>query len=179
MLVAELIKSVRPGLIELHNYPTVLNSNQKKANWVLLKNKVLKKLRVKIKDSEIDDIINGKQHAVEYFLGRLKDGLENPVAEDNFKPKSQSSLLEVEKVEFVQSKSKINVNAIKDAINGRNVISEPKDDDYEKDLEEVLGLKNKLDELEKNLNDYYKLLAAKDRKIKMLEEQLVQRNIVF
>ena len=175
--MAEIIKSVKPSLVELHNYPAALNSMQKKANWELLNNKVLKKLKVKLKDKEIDDIVNCNQNAIEYFLGRLKERLENPHLEESIKSKSYQSIGEIENLDFKSSKTKINVNAIKDAINGNNPIVEPKDEEYDKDLEEVMSLKTKLDELEKNLADYYKLLAAKDRKIKGLEQQLIQKNI--
>ena len=48
VLLAEIIKSYFPRLVDLHNYPSCSNSKHKESNWNVLNNKVLKRLGIKL-----------------------------------------------------------------------------------------------------------------------------------
>ena len=48
VLLAEIIKSYLPRLVDLHNYPSCSNTKHKESNWNVLNNKVLKRLGIKL-----------------------------------------------------------------------------------------------------------------------------------
>ncbi len=75
-LLAEIIKYYLPKMIDINNYPSSSNTNQKNYNWVTLNNKVLKKLNVKLSKNEIDNIIACKNLAIEHFLNKLYKAIE-------------------------------------------------------------------------------------------------------
>ena len=54
VLLAEIIKSYLPHMVDLHNYPSCSNSKHKESNWNVLNNKVLKKLHIKLTKNEIE-----------------------------------------------------------------------------------------------------------------------------
>ena len=82
VLMAELIKSVYPTLVDLHNYPAAHNSKQKQQNWSTLNRKCFKKLNISVSQKEIDDIINCKQFSVEQLLAKVYNKI---YAQDNDK----------------------------------------------------------------------------------------------
>ena len=71
VLLAELIKSSIPQIVELHNYPSAHNSKQKEQNWNTLNRKVLKKLGMNLSSKEIEAIINCQPYAVEQVLSKV------------------------------------------------------------------------------------------------------------
>ena len=72
LLVAETIKCYYPKLVELHNYPPTHNIKQKNTNWATLNRKVFNRMGFQILKNDIEDIVNGKQMAIEKFLMILK-----------------------------------------------------------------------------------------------------------
>ena len=79
VLLAEIIKSYLPHLVDLHNYPSCSNSKHKESNWNVLNNKVLKKMHIKLTKDEIDSIIKAKPLAIEKLLQRVYVVLQNKV----------------------------------------------------------------------------------------------------
>ena len=79
VLLAEIIKSYLPHLVDLHNYPSCSNSKHKESNWNVLNNKVLKKMHIKLTKDEIDSIIKAKPLAIEKLLQRDYVVLQNKV----------------------------------------------------------------------------------------------------
>ena len=67
LLIAEIIKSHYPKLVELHNYPSSHNIKQKTNNWNTLNRKVFNRMHFQILKEDIDDIVNCKQMAIERF----------------------------------------------------------------------------------------------------------------
>jgi hypothetical protein len=79
VLLAEIIKSYLPHLVDLHNYPSCSNSKHKESNWNVLNNKVLKKMHIKLTKAEIDSIIKAEPLAIEKLLQRVYVVLQNKV----------------------------------------------------------------------------------------------------
>ena len=79
VLLAEIIKSYLPHLVDLHNYPSCSNSKHKESKWNVLNNKVLKKMHIKLTKDEIDSIIKAKPLAIEKLLQRVYVVLQNKV----------------------------------------------------------------------------------------------------
>ena len=79
VLLAEIIKSYLPHMVDLHNYPSCSNSKHKESNWNVLNNKVLKKLHIKLTKAEIESIIKAEPLAIEKLLQRVYSVLQNRV----------------------------------------------------------------------------------------------------
>ena len=79
VLLAEIIKSYLPNMVDLHNYPSCSNSKHKESNWNVLNNKVLKKLHIKLTKQEIDSIIKAEPLAIEKLLQRVYAVLQNRI----------------------------------------------------------------------------------------------------
>ena len=76
-LAAELIKYYFPTFVELHNYPASNSLEQKKINWSILNQKVLRKLDFPISDATISELASGsKRDATEYFLYTLREKID-------------------------------------------------------------------------------------------------------
>jgi hypothetical protein len=89
VLLAEIIKSYFPRLVDLHNYPSCSNSKHKESNWNVLNNKVLKRLGIKLTKKEINDIIKCEHLAIERLLQRVHNVLGNKT---NKEQKNNSNL---------------------------------------------------------------------------------------
>ena len=79
VLLAEIIKSYYPRLVDLHNYPSCSNSKHKESNWNVLNNKVLKRLGIKLTKKEIMDIIKCEHLAIEHLLQRVYSVLQSRI----------------------------------------------------------------------------------------------------
>ena len=76
LLVAEIIKSYYPKLVELHNYPASHNVKQKTTNWGTLNRKVFNRMNFQVLKTDIDEVVNCKQYAVEKLLVILQIKIE-------------------------------------------------------------------------------------------------------
>jgi hypothetical protein len=91
-LLAEVIKFYLPKLVDLFNYPSSLNSQQKSYNWSTLNNKVLKKIGINLSKNEINDIITCKQNAIEELLKRIYKAIEKKTGKKiNFENKNYNN----------------------------------------------------------------------------------------
>ena len=90
VLLAEIIKSYLPHMVDLHNYPSCSNSKHKESNWNVLNNKVLKKLHIKLTKNEIESIIKAEPLAIEKLLQRVYSVLQNRIDMNNMN-KEQSN----------------------------------------------------------------------------------------
>ena len=79
VLLAEIIKSYLPRLVDLHNYPSCSNTKHKESNWNVLNNKVLKRLGIKLTKNEINSIIKCEHLAIERLLQRVFNVLQNKI----------------------------------------------------------------------------------------------------
>lgn len=82
VLLAEIIKHYMPRLVDLHNYPSVSSSQKKLQNWNTLNTKVLKKIGIRMTKTEINEIIEYKQYAIEKLLARVYDAIQNTTGID-------------------------------------------------------------------------------------------------
>ena len=85
VLLAEIIKSYLPRMVDLHNYPSCSNTKHKESNWNVLNNKVLKKLGIKLTKKEITDIIKCEHLAIEHLLQRVYGVLQNRIPQNKDK----------------------------------------------------------------------------------------------
>ena len=79
VLLAEIIKSYLPRLVDLHNYPSCSNTKHKESNWNVLNNKVLKRLGIKLTKNEINSIIKCEHLDIEHLLQRVFNVLQNKI----------------------------------------------------------------------------------------------------
>ena len=68
VLMAEVLKVHLPQLVDLHNYSTSSNTQQKRSNWILLNKKVLTKIGYEMTEDEIENIISYKANYIEGLL---------------------------------------------------------------------------------------------------------------
>lgn len=71
VLVAEIIKYFIPKIVELHNYISTNNMKSKRENWGTLNRKVLKRLGLKLNNSDIESIINFTPGFIEMILQKV------------------------------------------------------------------------------------------------------------
>lgn len=72
VLLAEIIATYIPNLVELHNYPAASSLKQKIYNYETLNSRVLKKLGYTIPRQIIEDIVNCKPGAIEVILNTIQ-----------------------------------------------------------------------------------------------------------
>lgn len=83
-LLAKLIKLYLPNLVELHNYPSAVGATKKLENWHTINNKVLKKLKISLEQSEMQQLSQSKPGVIERLLFKLRqrfDELSNQESE--------------------------------------------------------------------------------------------------
>lgn len=149
MLLAELIKHYYPKLIEIHNYPSASSTKQKLCNWNTLCVKVLKKLNLTVKQSEINDIIASKPKAIEKLLVKLYRIIhKQPLTTSNNKETNEK----IEKKELT---------SIKDI-----------NDEIKQKEEEFVRLTNRRQEIEKQLYINSGVSDNLQQKIKKLSKML-------
>lgn len=71
VLMAELLKTHLPNMVDVHNYITTNNKQQKRANWILLNKKVFSKIGYRMTEDEIDNIITSRKNYIEALLKSL------------------------------------------------------------------------------------------------------------
>ncbi|XP_075248909.1 sperm flagellar protein 1-like isoform X2 [Convolutriloba macropyga] len=77
-------------LVEKHNYQSANSSENKKANWELLRHKVLRKLCLSVTDRDIQDFISAKDMAMERFLLKLRPCLDDYIKKRRMQQGSSS-----------------------------------------------------------------------------------------
>ena len=153
VLLAEIIKSYLPRMVDLHNYPSCSNTKHKESNWNVLNNKVLKKLGIKLTKKEITDIIKCEHLAIEHLLQRVYGVLQNRIP---------------------QNKDKENLNIIKNNNDKLRKTLEEKENVIKQlqDIIEVLQLKLKNSEdMEKTLENKVAQLTEELNKNRINEEK--------
>nr|XP_022345348.1 sperm flagellar protein 1-like isoform X1 [Crassostrea virginica] len=76
VLVAEIIQSKFPTLVELHNYSQASATDKKMLNWAVLNRKVLSKLNFTLSDEVIREVVTAKPGVIEKVLLMLRLKLE-------------------------------------------------------------------------------------------------------
>lgn len=71
VLLAEMLKSEFPSLVELHNYSGYFAVQGKIENWQMLNRKVLRKLEIPLKSDEIEKVAKAETCFIEEVLFRL------------------------------------------------------------------------------------------------------------
>ena len=95
-LLAEVIKYYLPKMVDINNYPSTLNTNQKINNWVTLNNKVLKKIGLRLTKKEINDVVNCKPQAIEEVLKKVYNVIQNIFGKENIRSQVQKGNMNLE-----------------------------------------------------------------------------------
>ena len=139
LLLAEVIKAYLPRYVELHNYPSCTSMENKRTNWNVLNQKVLRKIGCKLTKQEIEDIISFQPMAIENVLKKVYFALQekcNVNMGNNMQNNSN----------FGQSNNNIEFVLRKKLAEKENIIKQLKD------IVEVLEMKLKnSEEMERNL----------------------------
>ncbi|KAL5016143.1 hypothetical protein ScPMuIL_005732 [Solemya velum] len=72
VLVAEIVKSHFPQLVDLHNYTGANSASKKKDNWYYLNRKVFSKLNFELAEDVINDLVNCTSGVVEKVLMMIR-----------------------------------------------------------------------------------------------------------
>ncbi len=169
LFVAQIIQTYRPELIEMHNYSSVSSRKNKEDNWFCLRTKVFPKLKFKVTDQEVSDIINSKSNTIDVFLMKLRKKLESKPQTVKFE---EHQILKNQE-EMNELKNTSNIEHIKKALNDK--LNEENDDD---NLEDILDMKLKIDRLYEEMKKLEVVLDGKNRKINNLESILIKKNLL-
>lgn len=71
VLLAEVLKFEFPNLVELHNYAGCFSLQGRLQNWAMLNRKVLRKLELHLKSSEIEKLAKAETNYIEEVLFRV------------------------------------------------------------------------------------------------------------
>ena len=160
-MLAEVIKTYHPRLVELHNYPLAHNTQQKTNNWNILNTKVFKRMGFQISRADIDRIINSSPQAIERVLAVVKQRIEEfkdtrpeeaPVVEE--KPQQAGK-----KQKLPENKAPVQNSALKEK---EQIIQE---------------LKETIEIMENKINKLEQLVKLKDSKIQILNNKLAAAGI--
>ena len=197
VLVAEIIHHYHPS-VQLHNYPSTLDPKQKRTNWTVLRDKVMKKIGFRLPDSEIDDIINNKPFAVEHLLARLKTKLETPPpALEPASPKNPLAIFTAPMLQQQQRRvgaeapadpgATVDISFLKQILVGQNLKEvllkgrkenllehDPVEDDP--DLKEVFALNARIVALDSRMDELKSIISARDREIDRLEKEFITKS---
>ena len=91
VLVAEVIHHFLPRLVDLHNYSPANASSQKRNNWDTLKTKVLNKLKIKLDESNIKDVIECRPMAIENVLLQIQQAIAKRILIDEEREKERAA----------------------------------------------------------------------------------------
>ena len=177
-LVSEIIAQYHPSYVELHNYVSCNETKLKINNWNTLRQKVLKKIGLKLSNVDIDNLANWRTNAIEVFLGRLKENLENKKqgttnllnAINLFEPEKEANNIDPGKLiaTLGEEYKTFLMNGQKENIIDREIVHE------NEDLKEVFGYYEKIKELEEKMNKLKFTLKSKDKEIQELEQHISQ-----
>lgn len=91
VLLAEIVKSEFPSLVEVHNYSGCCAVQGKIENWNMLNRKVLKKLQVQLKPDEIEKLAKAESDCIEEVLFRVMNQIERIKASSSVASKPSDS----------------------------------------------------------------------------------------
>ena len=165
-LIAEIIYHYLPKVVNLHSFVKANSRPNKLANWKVLQTKVFPKMAFNPSKADIKEIVDCKRMSVENFLSVLRAKLENTEKVDLFATVNQP-LKETKMKTAKLIKPKMDSFAmLEDAENGL--------DPKQKELREVLGLRDNIEDLEEKMLLLRKKLRYKDEQILLLEEKFRQ-----
>ena len=109
VLLSEVLNYHYPHVLDLNNYISTCNTKQKYANWEVLINKILRRIKVVPNKKELDNIIMSKDYAIERFLDRIYKMIfpNNYTKVHNVKPNEDSESALLDKIK--QNQKRINV----------------------------------------------------------------------
>ena len=168
-LIAEIIYHYLPKVVNLHSFVKANSAKNKRSNWNMLKTRVFPKMGFLANNSDIEEVINCKKLAVENFLSVLRGKLENTEKVDLFATVNQPL-------------KEVRVKAAKTMLPRMGTFTALENDDdgenpRQKELKEVLKLKDKIEDLEDIMLEMRKKLRYKNDQFKMLEEKFRQSEI--
>jgi hypothetical protein len=175
VFVAEIIHEYRPDLVKLHNFTFSSSLDKKRYNWTFLRNKVLKKIGVKLEDEEIENIINAKLHAIDYFLARLRKVLDNLKSKKEVLP-YEDKVVKSNLQELQELKKQAGAEQLKKALFQEGIVEEPENNDEV--LEKVLSMKERIDTLYNRILSLEEISTGKDRKIEDLENLILKHKLI-
>mmetsp|Transcript_5530 Transcript_5530/g.8248 ORF Transcript_5530/g.8248 Transcript_5530/m.8248 type:complete len:205 (+) Transcript_5530:568-1182(+) len=160
-MMAEIVKTYFPRLVELHNYPKAHSYSQKLSNWNTLNTKVFKKLGFLLSKQDIENVINCVPDAIERVLKGIRDTLE-VCKERKVDP------LNVPKVkERVQNLSKPKGSPERNEKEVSQAVMQEKD-------QVIQDLRDTIEILENKISKLEQLVKLKDNKINILQNKISQ-----
>jgi len=143
-LVAEIIYHYLPKVVNLHSYVKANSASNKRANWKVLTTKVFPKMGFKANQSQINDVINCKRMAAENFLSVLRNQLESTERVDLFATVNQPLKKKSAKAKTSKTlRPKIGTFA--------DLEDDQDEDPRQKELKDVLKLKDDIEDLEEKM----------------------------
>ncbi|CAF0727240.1 unnamed protein product [Adineta steineri] len=91
VMVAELVKHYFPSWVDIHNYATANNTQQKLTNWGLLNRKVLCRLDLNVPEPIMRGICLGRTGLVEIFLYNLRNQIDENLPQQQQQSKGNES----------------------------------------------------------------------------------------
>uniref|UniRef100_A0A3B5Q523 Sperm flagellar 1 n=1 Tax=Xiphophorus maculatus TaxID=8083 RepID=A0A3B5Q523_XIPMA len=76
VMVAEIVKHYFPRIVDVHNYITSCNTQQKRSNWKLINKKVFSKLDFYVSEDMVEKIVSSTPGVILQVLFSLKEKLE-------------------------------------------------------------------------------------------------------
>ena len=166
-LIAEIIYHYLPKVVNLHSFVKANSQSNKHANWKVLQTKVFPKMGFSPNTVQIKEVIECKRMAVENFLNTLRNKLENTDRVDLFATINQP----LKKKKNKEEKKK----TLRPKMGTFTALEEePDEDPRQKELKEVLKLKDDIEDLEERMLSLRKNLRYKDEQIRILEDKLRQ-----
>ena len=76
VLMAEIIAHFKPKLVEIHNYPSSSNFQQKFQNWQTLNRKTFKKIGFSLSDRDLEEAARATPGAIERIIAFIRPRLD-------------------------------------------------------------------------------------------------------
>ena len=167
-LIAEIIYHYLPKIVNLHSFVKANSMPNKVKNWKVLESKVFPKMAFAADKQDIQDVIDCKKMAVEKFLTKLRSKLENTEQIDLFATQNQP--LKEKTMKTLGKKTKTlrpKMGSFAD-LEDEDADLDPK----QKELKEVLRLRDHIEVLEDKMLDLRKRLRHKNEQFQILDAKL-------
>jgi hypothetical protein len=164
ILLAEMLKSRFPTIVEMHNYVSCCSVQAKTNNWRILNRKVLKKLDIQLGNEEILKLAKAEPNCIEEVLLRIMKRIET-VKSSGKEIRSDTQGCGDQKSLSTSSKKRF------------STLSKSDDDDVDEDDAKLLKRQNgEIRELRKNLKILQNELENKNCEIQNLQSQIAMRS---
>ncbi|XP_045455257.1 sperm flagellar protein 1-like [Melitaea cinxia] len=179
VLLAEILSVHYPKLVEMHNYPPRNSHSLKLNNWMTLNRKVLKKLKLNLCSSTMDQLANSAPGLIERVLVMVREKIRRDEdVNKSLKEAEQNMSSGGSYYEACGDDENILVVPVKTRVNGvlesiqKKVVSY---DSYLALKEELKDAKDSSDVLKQKVEHLDNLLKLKEERIEELQKQLERK----